>query len=146
MSNKSKRIGIKSVITGVTIVIGVIVVCIGLYMSAKRKAYEHAKINSCRNNLSLIGLGIMSYANENDDRFPMSLEQIVDGITISEIPVCSCDDAEEGYEYVIEPGVRMTSIISPSETPMVICHHHEKEAIVLYVDGFVRVEDKNNLD
>lgn len=52
------------------VIIAIIVILMSLLLPAIAKSRETARIASCGNSLSQLGKGIVSYANENDDRFP----------------------------------------------------------------------------
>jgi prepilin-type N-terminal cleavage/methylation domain-containing protein len=54
------------------VVIGIIGILAGILLPALMKAKEAAHKNECTNNLRIIGMGLISYANENNEKFPSS--------------------------------------------------------------------------
>jgi prepilin-type N-terminal cleavage/methylation domain-containing protein len=78
------------------VVIAIIAILAAILFPVFGRARENARRSSCQSNLKQIGLGILQYNQDFDERFPpdaqMNMPFVVDGTTITEVawPYWSC--------------------------------------------------------
>ena len=135
-SNK-KKFSIINVIIGVVVVI---VISYALFWAATGKVRHKIAVDTCTNNLKQIYSTCKVYVDDHNGKFPDSLEQLKNEDYIRNLVVCPSDKSKKGYEYVIEPGITMAQISSPSETPLVVCKYHKGIKLILYADGSILQE------
>jgi len=102
------------------------------------RAREVAKRSVSVSNLRGIGQGIMVYANDNDDRFPPSLEALVEHGTISEQQLVSPRQPTGVTSYVYIAG--QTAADSPRNVLVYERFQGREGTNLLYCDGHVAWE------
>ncbi len=128
----------------------------GMLLPALNKARDRARTVSCANNLKQIGLGMVMYANDHKENFPVpdgaaGLEIIRKGdyITDPKIFVCPSSGtkparpgqtlAEDTVDYIYLGGFSAIKSKLPSVTPLAFDKpgNHKNEVNVLFMDGHV---------
>ncbi|RYX86380.1 DUF1559 domain-containing protein [bacterium] len=91
------------------VVIAIIAILAAILFPVFARARENARRSSCMSNLKQIGLGIMQYTQDYDERFPCSriAQANVNGVNLPEVP----------WHAVIQPYVKSTQLFAcPSNT------------------------------
>jgi prepilin-type N-terminal cleavage/methylation domain-containing protein/prepilin-type processing-associated H-X9-DG protein len=91
------------------VVIAIIAILAAILFTVFARARENARRASCQSNLKQIGLGIMQYAQDYDEKFPLWLADTNDN--------GYRDGAEQGWAMLIQPYVKSTQILQcPSDS------------------------------
>ncbi|RYX82009.1 DUF1559 domain-containing protein [bacterium] len=89
------------------VVIAIIAILAAILFPVFARARENARRSSCQSNLKQIGLGVLQYTQDYDEKFPMVLnggDTVTAGIT-------------NGWAVVIQPYIKSTQLYQcPSET------------------------------
>ncbi len=127
------------------VVISIILLLAGMLFPALQGMREQGRKAKCVNNLKQIGTALHMYASEHNERFPQTLQELVDGGYIDDINVFICpssnlteiENADNG-SYLYNTGLTESE---PSTTP-IVCdkteNHRGKGGNVLYVGGNVK--------
>ena len=87
------------------VVIAIIAILAAILFPAFARARENARRASCQSNLKQIGLGVMQYTQDYDERFPLSLSNFT-------TPVKQLDTSIPGYQYKTSNGSLIDYYIS----------------------------------
>ena len=105
-------------------------------LPALPRAREEARKAVCKNNLKHIGLAMAIYANDFEDRFPPTLDDLVP-LYVTERMLFHCpSDPSEEVSYLYLPGLKVTD----KPTDIVAFDrrgNHSGGRNVLFVDGHV---------
>jgi hypothetical protein len=105
---------------------------------AKQKALEVQEVNDARQ----IVTGCVSYANDNNGKFPDSLQELVSNHSVDESTLRR--PGTPGFDY-LGAGKTETSIQQPSTTPIVVGKQANKQGrrVVGYADGHASIDVYN---
>lgn len=125
----------------IMVVIAIIITLAGLLMPALNKARRQAKRVECINNLRQIGIALNSYALDNDEKFPTSLQALVDNKYLSSEEMLYCPERKNDIAlYRYKSPVTVSGV--DANTPLVECdsdnHLSPNPYNVLYGDGHVK--------
>jgi prepilin-type processing-associated H-X9-DG protein len=136
------------------VMIAVMAMMAGMLLPALARAREEARKAVCKSNLKNIGLGMMMYAQDNDNQFPAKLSQLYpEYLTDLDLFMCpssgktitSADQIDTKTPYVLVPGVPLGSggavVLAYERRGM-----HEGGTNVLFADGHVEWVSGNRLD
>ncbi|RYX86096.1 DUF1559 domain-containing protein [bacterium] len=90
------------------VVIAIIAILAAILFPVFARARENARRSSCQSNLKQIGLGVLQYVQDYDERFPVGPQAVAPG-SIAGVPY--------GWAEAIQPYLKSTQIYQcPSET------------------------------
>jgi prepilin-type processing-associated H-X9-DG protein len=135
------------------VMIAVMAMMAGMLLPALARAREEARKAVCKSNLKNIGLCVMMYAQDNDNKLPEKLSQLypeyVKDLSLFVCPssgktIASADQIDTETPYVLVPGVALgggTAVLVYEKRGM-----HEGGTNVLFADGHVEWVSGDRLD
>lgn len=99
------------------VVIAIIAILAAILFPVFARARENARRSSCQSNLKQLGLGILQYNQDYDERFPLAYANL-DG-TVGSFGVGAANGAavDKGWAQLIQPYLKSTQLLQcPSET------------------------------
>ena len=129
----------------------------GILIPALNQARDRARANVCMNNLKMIGLGLHTFACDNQDRIPdkngiAGLQMIVGKSYLSDTKAFECPSRQVQYHgnklnsdcpYIYIGGIisgSLDKVPRPSQIPLVFEKpNHKQLCPVLFVDGHVEI-------
>lgn len=94
------------------VVIAIIAILAAILFPVFAKAKERAHVTTCISNEKQIGLGMMQYVDDNNDKFPLFAWNRIPSPT----PVMSRDCPSDGYDAVIRPYLKSWEVYAcPSQ-------------------------------
>ncbi|MBE0541174.1 MAG: type II secretion system protein [Verrucomicrobia bacterium] len=126
------RRGWSGVIT-VLAVVTILAVLAGMMLPALAKAKSRAQRISSANNLKQIGLAARQFALDNDDRFPVSFEEMINELNTEKVTY----DPQTGQRYIYLGSGQTVSSLSP-ESVLAYSPIINNSCSVLFADGSVQ--------
>ncbi len=135
----------------VAIIVFLCLVGAAMVLPALSKAREKSRQISCCSNMKQIGLAVLFFADEHDNKLPNAdecKEKIMEFVENEKTFHCpSSKTAGDSYRFFVN-GEYLTRCKKPSETILAICTctHGDNLVNVLFVDGHVETLPKAKVD
>src|SRR4028118_560172 len=95
------------------VVIAIIAILAAILFPVFARARENARRASCQSNLKQIGLGVMQYIQDYDEKFPptyVSLDGAA-GYTAPAVNTTPAANADQGWAQIIQPYMKSTQLL-----------------------------------
>lgn len=121
------------------------IILAAILLPALTVAKSRAREVFCMNNLKKIATNAFQFAEEHNDTFPASMEELMDYMKKSDSNFTEdlhCPmDVTSKYDFIPSAkGIELSKIENPATTPVVICKNHPNMEIILYADGHVETK------
>ncbi len=145
---QGKGKAIAGIVLGVWSIVRLSVLAIilaAILLPALSAARYRAREVFCMTNLKKIATNAFQFAEEHNDTFPASMEELMDYMKKSDSNFTKdlhCPlDAKSKYDFIPSAkGIELSKLENPATTPVVVCKNHPNTEIILYADGHVETK------